>query len=149
MFKLAQQIELDEYIGFEINQQPYCINIEFVQEIIYVPLISKIPSAPGYIEGAINLRGKIIRVLNLRKWFRLPWKAIDRATQIIIIDLKTNTFGILVDRVFEVFRCSKETKHEIPFLLAQQTEIAYSKSIITEKDQIFIEIQPDVFLNSN
>ncbi len=148
VFNFASQIELDEYIGFSIDNNPYCINIEYVQEIIYVPVISKIPQAPPYVEGAINLRGKIMRIFNLRKWFRLPWKPIDNNTQIIVIDLKEDMFGILVDEVYEVFRCKSQDKHEIPFLLAQQPEISYAKSVILEEDDIFVEIFPDVLLES-
>ena len=146
VFKFATKMELDEYIGFSIDDRYYCINIEYVQEIIYVPVISKIPNAPPFIEGAINLRGKIVRVFNLRKWFRLPWKSIDKDTKIIIIDLEEKQFGLLVDKVYEVINCEKKDKHGIPFLLAQQSEISYAKSVIIENDHLFVELLPDIFL---
>lgn len=149
VFKITSQMELNEYIGFSIENDSYCVNIEYVQEIIYVPVISKIPQAPSYIEGAINLRGRIIKIYNLRKWFRLPWKPIDNQTQIIIIDFNNKLFGILVDRVYDVFRWDGERKQEIPYLLAQQHKMAYAKSLIAEDEKIFIEISPEVFLESN
>ena len=149
VFKIAKQIEINEYIGFSIAEQSYCINIENVQEIIYVPKISLIPNEPPYIVGAINLRGKIIKVYNLRKWFRLPWKQYTKDTQIIIIDLQGSATGLLVDKVYEVFRVDKHSKHEVPFLLSQQPEFNYAQSIIDENEALFIEIFANIFLETN
>ena len=143
MFRFVAESDLNEFLGFLIDTKYFCINVREIEGVIYVPSISKIPNVPSFIEGAINLRGKIIRIINLRKWFRLPWKTFDRNSRIIIINLEDNTFGILVDDVHLVFTILKSDKHEIPFLLANQPEISFLKSIILQENHIFLEIDPE------
>ena len=143
MFRFVPEAETNEFLGFKINNYHYCVNILQVQGIIYIPAISKIPNVPTFVEGAINLRGKIIRVINLMKWFRLPWRNFTQDSRIIILDLGDYVYGILVDEIDEVFTTLKTDKHEKPELLENQTEIEYLKSIIIQKEYLFLEIDPE------
>jgi purine-binding chemotaxis protein CheW len=138
-----QELESNEYVGFKIDQKTFCINVQKVQETIYVRPISKIPNVPRYIEGAINLRGKIIKVINLRKWFGLRWESYKKDSRILIINLEeNNVFGILVDSIYEVFKIEETMKTELPFLLDNQPEISYINNIILYENQLFLEIKP-------
>jgi purine-binding chemotaxis protein CheW len=145
MFKFTQEEEANEFIGFLVDNEYYCINVQKIQEIIYIPPISKIPNVPNFVEGVINLRGKIIRVINLRKWFKLPWKMYDNNSRILIVDLSDGTFGLLVDQILEVLRVEDEVKYELPTLLYRQPEISYVGNIITQEEELFVELHPDNF----
>lgn len=142
MFKFIPETESNEFLGFKIADNSYCINVLQIQGIIYIPSISKIPNVPNYIEGAINLRGKIIRVINLSKWFKLPWRSYDKNSRIIIIDLDNSVFGILVETIDEVFKISKTDKHDIPGFLENLEEISYLRKIIIQEDRLFLEVNP-------
>ena len=144
MFRFISEAETNEFLGFKINNYQYCVNVLQVQGIIYIPAISKIPNVPNFVEGAINLRGKIIRVINLMKWFRLPWRNFTIDSRIIILDLGDYVYGILVDEIDEVFTTLKTDKHEKPDLLENQTEIEYLKSIIIQNEHLFLEIDPEL-----
>ena len=143
MFKFVPEAETNEFLGFKVDNNYYCVNVLKVQGIIYIPAISKIPNVPNYVEGAINLRGKIIRVINLLKWFKLPWRNFGKNSRIVVLDLGDYVYGILVDKIDEVFTTLKSNKHDKPDLLGSQQEIDYLKSIIVQKDLLFLEIDPE------
>ncbi|MCP4763143.1 MAG: purine-binding chemotaxis protein CheW [archaeon] len=140
MFQFEQEADSLEYLGFIVNNDYYCINLHKVQEIIYIPAISKIPNVPQYIDGAINLRGKIIRIINLRKWFKFPEKKIDDNSRIIVLKPQDLVYGILVDEIYEVFYLDKEEKFEKTYLLNQQPEISYFDNIIVQDKFLFLEL---------
>lgn len=85
-----------QYIGFMMNSNEYSIPILKVQEIVNVPSVTKLPQAPGYIEGITNLRGKIIPVVNLKKLVGLPGEGGEK---VIVISSGRIVFGILVDSI--------------------------------------------------
>jgi purine-binding chemotaxis protein CheW len=143
MFRLVQDAESNEYLGFIVDGDLYCVNVLNIQEAIYIPPLSKIPNVPTYVEGAINLRGKIVRVINLQKWFNLPWKPFTEKCRILVITIKDGIFGIIVDELHEVFQIDKKMRHEIPSLLMQEPEISYIKSFILRENKILLEINPD------
>jgi len=148
MFRITTQTEANEFVGFQIDKNFYCFNIDWVQEIISIPPISKIPNVPQYIEGSINLRGKIIRIINLRRWFRLPWKKHNNYSRILILDVSSKLLGILVEEIYEVFKIKEEQKFEIPYLLLRHPEVKYIKSIVYQDSHIFLELEPEEIKNN-
>ena len=143
MFKITQETQTSEFVGFKINDEYYCFNISWVQEIISIPPISKMPNVPHYIEGSINLRGKIIRIINLRRWLRLPWKKLDIKSKIVVLVVNSKLFGVLVEDIYEVFKINEDQKFEIPYLLMRQPEIKYAQSIIFQDNEVFLELIPE------
>ncbi|MHA1729008.1 MAG: chemotaxis protein CheW [Promethearchaeota archaeon] len=144
MFRLEQETKSLEFLGFLVYNDYYCINLHKIQEIIYIPgNISKIPNMPPFVEGAMNLRGKIIRVINMRKWFNFPPKESDEDSRIIVLKPKEFIYGILVDQIHEVFQVEKETKHEKTYLLNQQPEISYMENIIVQDTRLFLELKSE------
>lgn len=97
-----------QLVTFRLAGEKYAVDIRKVQEINNLKEITKIPNAPDYLEGAINLRGRVIPVLNLRRRFGLDEKAMDEATKIVVMDVKGVIMGILVDGVSEVLRVSED-----------------------------------------
>ena len=92
----------DLYLTFTIGSEVYGIGIEFVKEIIGIQPIAEIPDYPEHIRGVINLRGKIIPVMDVRLRFGKPALAYDARTCIIVVDISDTSIGLIVDRVAEV-----------------------------------------------
>ena len=84
------------------------IPIHLAREIIRVPDITRMPKAPAFLEGVINLRGRIIPVLDLKKRFDMPLLDRTEETRILIVQLKDQSMGLLVDKVTEVLRYALE-----------------------------------------
>jgi purine-binding chemotaxis protein CheW len=99
-----------QIVIFEINTECYGIDINKINEILTYTEPSKIPDSLYFIDGVINLRGKIIAILNLRKRLSLPFLEINDATRILIVGYHSSEAGILVDSVSEVIKISDETR---------------------------------------
>ncbi|CAH1206778.1 Chemotaxis protein CheW [Paenibacillus plantiphilus] len=92
----------EQYIEFAIEKEQYAIRIQDIHEIIKIQDITAIPNVTPYVKGVINLRGKIVPVISLRKLFELPDKDHSRTTRIIVVHHREDTVGIIVDRVNKV-----------------------------------------------
>ncbi len=92
----------DKYLTFLVDREEYGISIRYVTEIIGLQKITEIPDLPPVIKGVINLRGRIIPVLDMRARFRLPAREYDSRTCVIVVNFDNRTVGLIVDRVSEV-----------------------------------------------
>jgi purine-binding chemotaxis protein CheW len=101
---MAQEIQL---VVFKLAGAEYGLPIHQVQEINRLTDITKLPQTPWFMEGVINLRGKVIPVVDLRKRFGLSVTNTDE-TRIIIVDVEHHTVGVIVDDVAEVLRLSTD-----------------------------------------
>lgn len=110
--------ELFQLVSFKIGPEEFGIDILKVQEINRMMQITKIPNAPEYVDGAVNLRGKIIPVVNLRTRLKLPRKDNDKATRIIVVELSAGTIGFVVDEVSEVLRIPISIMEEPPRIVS-------------------------------
>jgi purine-binding chemotaxis protein CheW len=97
-----------QLVTFKLTGQKYAVDILKVQEINNMKEITTIPNAPHYLEGAINLRGKVIPVLNLRKKFGFEDKATDETCKIVIMDVRGVIMGLIVDSVSDVLRIPQD-----------------------------------------
>jgi len=102
--QLLDEVQL---VTFKIDQEEYGIIIDNVQEINRMTEVTKVPNAPDYIEGIVNLRGNIIPALDLRRLLKISEKVQTDATRIIIADFNGKRTGIIVDSVSEVLRFEK------------------------------------------
>ncbi len=98
----------DKYLIFTIDKEKYGIEIKYVLEIIGIQTITKIPELDDYIKGIINLRGKIIPVIDVRLRFKKPVMEYDDRTCIIVVNVGELTVGLIVDRVSEVINISED-----------------------------------------
>jgi purine-binding chemotaxis protein CheW len=96
-----QELQL---VIFRLAKEEYGLPIKKVQEINRLVPITKLPQAPSFMEGVINLRGRIIPVVDLRKRFQLTTTEYDDDTRIIIVEVNGQTVGVIVDAVNEVVR---------------------------------------------
>jgi purine-binding chemotaxis protein CheW len=91
-----------KYLTFSLGEEYYAIEIKFVTEIIGMQPVSEVPEMPAYVKGIINLRGKIIPVMDVRIRFKKPSIAYNDRTCVIVIDVADISIGLIVDRVSEV-----------------------------------------------
>ncbi|RKX88032.1 MAG: chemotaxis protein CheW [Spirochaetes bacterium] len=97
----------NKYLLFHLGKEEYGIDIAQVTAIEELPNITVIPDMPEYIKGVINLRGKVIPAVDLRLRFGLKEREYDNRTCIIIVKVKDNTIGFIVDTVSEVHDIQK------------------------------------------
>jgi purine-binding chemotaxis protein CheW len=95
-----------QIVGFRIGNETYGVRIGAVREIVRVPEITSVPSAPDTIEGVINLRGKIIPVMDLRKRFGHTEIRPDKKNRILVVELENKLLGLIVNSASEVLKIS-------------------------------------------
>jgi len=93
-----------QVVGFRIGKETYGVRIASVREIVRVPEITAVPSAPDLIEGVINLRGKIIPVMDLRKRFGETEIHTDKKNRILVVELDNKLIGLIVNAASEVLK---------------------------------------------
>ena len=93
-----------QVVGFQVGRETYGIPIAALHEIVRVPEITAVPDAPSYMEGVINLRGKIVSVLDLRKRFGKSASALHRRNRILVVEHKGRLAGMIVDEASEVLK---------------------------------------------
>ncbi|WP_052487455.1 chemotaxis protein CheW [Gordoniibacillus kamchatkensis] len=127
---IERQIMDEEHlVTFKIGTEEYGIKIKEVQEINRMTEVTKIPRAPYYIDGIVNLRGNIIPALDLRKFFGLTEKEMTDATRIIIVDYGGVKTGIVVDAVSEVLRFERALIEIPPDILSNGVESDYVEGV--------------------
>jgi len=96
-----------QLVTFEVESEEFAIDILAVQEINRMMQITRVPKSPREVEGVINLRGRIIPVIDLRRRFNMTGKPADEHSRIIVVEVASRVIGFIVDRVHEVLRINK------------------------------------------
>jgi purine-binding chemotaxis protein CheW len=128
-----------QLISFELEEEQFGIDIYMVQEIIRMVPITKIPNSPDFVEGVINIRGRIIPVVNLRSRMGMPEKVHDNNSRIIVVEVNKQTTGFIVDAVNEVLRVPVNITEEPPEIVTGVNS-EYIKSVGKLEDRILILI---------
>ena len=97
-----EDAQKDKYLTFHLAGEDYGIEISFVTEIIGIQKITEVPDMPEFIRGVINLRGRVIPVMDVRTKFKLAARDYDERTCIIVVDINESSIGLVVDEVSEV-----------------------------------------------
>ncbi|HXE97928.1 MAG TPA: chemotaxis protein CheW [Dongiaceae bacterium] len=100
----AKHDELIQLVSFMLADEEYGVEVLKVREIIRMPTITKMPNVPHHVEGIINLRGKVIPIISMRRRFGLMENGNNIQTRIIIMDVSGRLTGFIVDSVSEVIR---------------------------------------------
>jgi len=127
-----------QLVTFKLGDEEFGVDILNVQEIIRMVDITVVPKMPPYMEGVINLRGKVIPVVNLRKRFHKPPAEEDKDTRIVVVTLDGTTVGLLVDSVSEVLRLSEDVVEPPPPAMEGGMESEYIKSVGRLEDRLLI-----------
>jgi len=106
--ELAEDTQKDKFLTFFLGDEVYGIEIKFVTEIIGMQPVTEIPDLPEFVKGIINLRGKIIPVLDVRLRFKKLSKEYNDRTCIVVVDIKGIAVGLIVDTVAEVISIASQ-----------------------------------------
>jgi purine-binding chemotaxis protein CheW len=115
----------NQIVVFELDKEQYGVNIAIVEAIIKMQAITKLPHAPSFVEGVINLRGKVLPVIDLRSRFNLPSQPADKESRIVVVSMAGAEIGIVVDGVSEV-------------LTIQDSDVEPTPRLVTTVDSEFI-----------
>ncbi len=129
--------ELIQLVSFRLGQEEFGVDILNVQEINRMVEITKVPQAPHYCEGVINLRGKVIPVVDLRKKFDMEAAEWDKNTRIIVCDVNDNVVGMIVDAVEEVLRIPSSTIEPPPEIITSGA-VDYIKGVAKMEKRLLI-----------
>lgn len=138
--------ELLQLVTFSTGDEEFGVDILRVQEIIRTMAITKVPKAPEFVEGVINLRGKVIPIIDLRRRFGLQPKEHDKHTRIIVIEINTMIVGFVVDSVSEVLRIPASTVEPPPPVVAG-LESEYISGVGKLEDRLLILLDLDRLLS--
>ncbi len=140
--------ELLQLVTFSIGEEEFGVDILKVQEIIRTMEITKVPRAQDFVEGVINLRGKVIPIIDLRRRFGLDSKPHDKHTRIIVIEINNMIVGFVVDSVSEVLRIPASTVEPPPPVVAG-LESEYISGVGKLHDRLLILLDLDKLLSSD
>ena len=126
-------------VGFRVGRETFGVPIKLVHEIVRVPEITAVPEAPEYIEGVINLRGKIVSVIDLRKRFGEKAITSDRKNRVIVVEMEKKLVGLIVDAASEVLKVP-EAEIENPPNVFEEGDLNYVTGVGKLKGRLIILI---------
>lgn len=136
-----------QIISFRLNEQEFGIEVKDIKEIIrYDYNISEIPNSPDFVEGMINLRGVLVPVIDLRKFFDMKIKEKDDSTRVIIVINHDRLFGFTVDKVNEVLRVSDDLISSPPVFAEDN---GYIYEVIKKQDRLILMLSANKILENS
>jgi purine-binding chemotaxis protein CheW len=131
-----------QLVVFQLGAEFYGVEIARVHEIIRLQTVTRVPRAPAFVEGVINLRGKVIPVVDLRRRFGLPTADHTRASRIVVVEIGDQVVGVVVDGVSEVLRVNGATV-EPPSPVVAGIDSEYIHGIAKLSDRLVILLDLD------
>lgn len=146
--KAKENQELLQLVSFKIGNEEFGIDILKVQEIIRLLTITEVPNSPDFVEGVINLRGRVIPVIDLR--VKLGMNKIERNpnTRIIVVEINNTTVGFIVDAVSEVLRIPSNITEPPPSIVAG-VESEFITAVGKLDDRLIILLDLEKILSFN
>lgn len=145
--KVSVRQEL-QAVGFYLGDDEYAIYINKVREIVPMTDIRKIPKSPQFVEGVINIRGKIIPILDLRKRFDLTINdANKQSCKILIVELEKNQVGLIVDNVSEVMRFYTDEIEKAPPMFSANIGSQYIQGVAKIENKLIILLDVEKLLS--
>lgn len=126
-----------QLVAFMLGEETYGVDISQVEEIIRFQPVTRVPGAPDFVEGVINLRGRVIPVIDLRKRFNLGQKELTKSTRVMVVEVPPHTVGMIVDAVDEVLRINEE-QIEPPSPLIASIDAEYIQGVGKLEDKLII-----------
>ncbi len=140
--------DLLQLVTFTIGEEEFGVDILKVREINRMMDITRVPKSPHYVEGVINLRGKVIPVIDLRKRFNMESRPTDKETRIIVVEVEGKTLGFIVDSVSEVLRIPSDTVEPPPPFVAE-VDAEYINGVGKLDDRLLIMLDLEKLFKSN
>ncbi len=143
----VENTEILQLVSFLIGDEEYGVDILLVQEIIRMMEITKVPNSPDFVDGVVNLRGRIIPVIDLRAKLGMPRKEHDKNTRIIVVEVAGKTVGFIVDAVTEVLRIPASITEPPPDIVAG-VNAEFIKAVGKLDDRLLILIDIEKILST-
>ncbi|HEB33117.1 MAG TPA: chemotaxis protein CheW [Spirochaetes bacterium] len=143
----AAEGKLDQLISFAIGDDDYGVNIQTVKEVIRHREITRLPKAPAFVKGVINLRGDIIPILDLRERFGMEQKEYTGMTRVIVVEIDGRSIGTVVDSVSHVIRIDEGQIEPPPPCVGQITE-EYIRGVGKVGEKLIVLLNIDRILTS-
>lgn len=139
-------VELLQLVSFRLDEEEFGVDILKVQEIIRMVDITRVPNSPDFVEGVINLRGRIIPIIALRKKFSLDSRPADKLTRVMVVEVENKTLGFIVDSVSEVLRIPRSTVEPTPSMVSSVNS-EYISGVGKLEDRLLILLDLDRLLS--
>jgi purine-binding chemotaxis protein CheW len=136
-----------EYLTFVLGEEEYGIEILKVQEIRGYDAVTPIANTPSFIKGVVNLRGKIVPIVDLRIKFNLGKVVYDEFTVVIILNLSGRVVGIVVDGVSDVMALKEDQLRDVPSLVTS-IDTKYIVGLATVEQQMLILVDIEQLMSS-
>lgn len=120
----------NKYISFNLNQDSYCIALDYVKEVLKDATITRVPGVPNYIEGIMNLRGEYITVINLKNFLDLDTNTNNDKKPVVIVKSGELTLAFLIDRINELFEFQEDEINDLSDGYFS-SEFVYNSSLYT------------------
>lgn len=141
---IAKNDELIQLVSFMLADEEYGVEVLKVREIIRMPTITKMPNVPQHVEGIINLRGKVIPIISMRRRFGLMESTNNSQTRIIIMDVCGTLTGFIVDAVSEVIRIhSSEIQPPPSMILSGGIDKEFITGVFNHAERLLIIMDID------
>ena len=136
-----QHDRLIQLVSFNLEQEEYGVDVLKVREIIRMPIVTRVPNTPHYVEGVINLRGKVIPIISMRRKFGLPETESDKQTRIMVMDVEGELMGFIVDAVSEVIRISGSEIQPSPAVVAGGVDQECIAGVINQAERLLVLLE--------
>ena len=141
-----EEVEADQILVFTNKSQEFGFQAMWVQEVTSMLGVSEVPNAPPYVEGIINLRGRLTSVINFRRKFGFESKEHDEDTRIIIIEHNGFPVGVVVDSVEEVIKIPEETVQKLPESTTTSVSEEYIRGVGMLENRLIMLLDVDKVL---
>lgn len=138
----------NRYLTYQVGNEMFGIQIRYVIEIVGLQQITEMPEMPEYIRGIMNLRGKIIPVMDIRLRFGMPWREYDDRTCIIVINMDDVSVGLVIDSVSDVLTISDNEIMNKPEM-STKSECDYISRIGRKDNQVILLIDCEALLKKS
>ena len=136
-----------QIVGFRIGRETFGLPISLVHEIVRPPEITNVPHAPEYVEGVMNLRGRIVPVIDLRRRFGGAAIANSRKNRVLVVDVESRAVGLIVDSASEVLKIS-DTQIEPPPNILTDAATSYVTGVAKHQGRLIILVDLKRILQS-
>jgi purine-binding chemotaxis protein CheW len=143
-----KNLEEDKYLTFAVGKEVFALDIQYIEDIIGVQDITKVPEQPHYLIGVINLRGIIIPVIDIRLRFNKAYREYDDRTCIVVVKIDDAQIGIVVDTVLEVVNITENQIADPPVQESEHRK-QYMQGIGKVNNKVVIIIDCDALIRED
>lgn len=143
--------QANHYVAFRLGKEAYAIDVALAREIVDSPKLRQLPAAPAWIPGLMNLRGRVVPVVDLKKKFELGSEA-EPGGYVIVVELTTDgepfAVGVLADAVLEVFELAPEELGPAPRFGARFSR-TYLRGMAKRNDEVLVVMDAEKVLSDS